>query len=98
LVGPSDAYGVNATFSPACAAGLLVDACDDVLWSRYDDELRVTNVDDLIAFITSSPPATDATPDELAALRSKIATEIDGRGHFRVSKHTGSLICRRPRR
>lgn len=99
VFGAAAAYDVNHTFAPALAASMLVEHFDEVCWSRYDDELRVTDVDDLLAFMTSSPPATEATDDQVAEMRALALgrMERDG-GVFRVSKDTGALICRRPRR
>ena len=98
VFGERAAYDVNMTFAPALAAGLLIEHFDDVTWSRYDDTLLVTDVDDLLAFMTSSPPATEATSAQVEAMRTiSLARMERGGGVFSVSKDTGALICRRRR-
>ena len=97
VFGPDAVYDVNRHFSPAVAAGVLVGHFDEVAWHRYDDTLAVTDPDDLIAFVTSTPPATDATSDQLAAVRAAIDDVMAANdGVFRVSKDTGAFLCRRP--
>ncbi len=90
-------YEVNRTFAPAAAATMLVDRFDEVAWHRFDDSLHVTDLDDVIAFMCSSPPADAASPDQLTELRDLAAAEMT-EGVFVVSKDTGALVCRRPRR
>ncbi len=88
-------YSVNRSFTPASAAATLVDHFDEVQWVRYRDVLRVTDADDLIAFVTSTPPApTAADLDRLHGLIGERAVD----GVFTVSKDTGALIARSPRR
>lgn len=95
VFGDAARYGVNHTFSPAIAAATLVDAFDDVRWRRYDDTLRITDVGDVTAFITSSPPADDASPAQLARLDSLVRSQMVG-GVFTVAKDTGAFVCAAP--
>lgn len=97
VFGDAARYEVNRAFAPAAAASMLVERFDDVAWHRYDDTLHVTDVDDVLAFITSTPPADHADESQLAAVR-RLVEERTVDGVFRVSKDTGALICSRPRR
>lgn len=96
VLGPSARYAVNEAFSPRDAASVLVNHFDQVAWRRDDDTLAVTDFDDLIAFITSTPPSPSTV--QLAELRARIEqTMASNDGVFRVSKDTGAFICRSPR-
>jgi SAM-dependent methyltransferase len=97
VYGDAGRYGVNDAFPPPLAAATLVEHFDEARWARYDDTLLVTDADDLLAFVTSTPPANQATPDQLDRLRELIA-ERSVDGVFTVSKDTGALIARRPRK
>lgn len=97
VFGESARYQVNRTFAPSVAASMLTDVFDQVCWHRYDDTLRVTDADDVLAFVTSTPPANEASDDQLGRL-DRLIRERMADGEFVVNKHTGSFICRRPRR
>ncbi|MFN8023775.1 MAG: class I SAM-dependent methyltransferase [Acidimicrobiales bacterium] len=99
VFGDAGRYEANRSFTPAMAAAVLVDVFDEVAWQRYDDTLHVTDADDLLAFMTSSGSAMQATDDDVAQLRTIVTDEMRANdGVFRVSKHTGAFIARRPRR
>lgn len=94
VFGESARYEINRTFTPAMALAALADHFDRVTWTRYDDELHVTDVDDAVAFMTSSPPATDATADQVDALRAIVDDTMHANGGvFRVDKHTGVVVA-----
>ncbi len=98
VFGPAGWYGINRTFTPSMATACLVDHFNRVSWTRYDDELHITDIDDAVSFMTSSPPGTDATPAQITELRSIVesAMAADG-GIFRVEKHTGVVLAERRR-
>jgi len=96
VFGEAARYEVNRTFAPTTAAATLIDFFDDVCWHRYADELHVTDPDDVLAFITSTPPANQATPKQLDQV-AQLVRERTVDGVFVVSKDTGALVCRRPR-
>ena len=99
VLGEAGRYEANRGFTPAAAAAVLVDVFDEVVWHRYDDTLHVTDADDLMAFMTSSGSAMQATADELARLRTIVADVMRANdGVFRVSKHTGAFLACAPRR
>jgi SAM-dependent methyltransferase len=66
-----------------------------VKWREYEDTLRCTDPDDVVAFLTSASPGEDASPDQLAELRRVVDERFDtGGGVFTVSKETGVLLAR----
>lgn len=97
VFGDDARYDVNQRFAPSLAAGMLIDVFGKVSWERFHDTLHVTHVDDLIAFMTSTPPATEASPEQLAALRAHVEERMVD-DVFVVSKHTGALFCSEPHR
>jgi ubiquinone/menaquinone biosynthesis C-methylase UbiE len=97
VLGPNAAHAINRSFAPDYAAATLVRRFDDVAWRRFDDELAVTDIDDLLASATSSPPF--PTAPQLSEMRAIAeATMLANGGVFTVSKNTGLLIARRPHR
>jgi SAM-dependent methyltransferase len=88
-----EVFGADTGFA------ILRDHFADVRWSRFIDELRCTDPDDVVAYICSNPPGEDATPDQLARLREEIdrAFEVGG-GAMRISKDVGCFTCRSPLR
>jgi ubiquinone/menaquinone biosynthesis C-methylase UbiE len=65
-------------------------------WRAFEDELRCTVADDVLAFLTSAPPAESATPDQLAAMRADIVRRLEaGGGLFRVAKESGAFVAYR---
>lgn len=71
----------------------------DVRWVQYRDEIRCNDPEDVIAYLCSTPPAEDAGPNELVAIRAKIDQAFQaGDGIMRVTKDTGCFVCRDPRR
>ncbi len=99
VFGAAAVYEVNRTFTPAMAAAALTERFDDVRWRRYDDRLEITDADDAVRFMTSSAPATDATPDEVAELRRRVEVAMDAAGGvFHVEKDTGVIVARGRRR
>lgn len=95
VFGDAGRITVNHSFTPRDAAAMLVDHFGEVFWHRYDDELRVTDIDDVVAFITSSPPANTASPEQLEQIR-KLVLDATTDGVFVVSKDSGTLLGRRP--
>jgi len=79
-------------FGTANGAAILGGAFDSVEWRGYDDELRCTDADDVVAYIESMSPG-EVTPEQRAALRDEIeARMVDG--VLRVSKETGLFLAR----
>lgn len=93
VFGEAGRYTVNRSFAPGDAAMMLIDHFGEVCWHRYDDALRVTNTDHVLDFITSSPPANSATPEQQRQLHELVLRGTTD-GVFHVSKDTGCLVCR----
>jgi SAM-dependent methyltransferase len=76
---------------------MLAESFGSVAWRLYPDELVCTDPDDVIAFLTSSPPGEGADADQRARLRSAVGRRFDaGGGTLRVTKETGVFVCRDP--
>jgi hypothetical protein len=55
--------------------------------------------EDIVAYLTSSFPGENATPQELRILRAKVADRLDaGNGVIKVSKETGAFVAWTPLR
>ena len=66
---------------------------------RYSDELRATEAQVVVDYLTSYPPGEDATPDQLEELVAMVEAEfVAGEGVFSISKDVGLFLCRGPRR
>jgi SAM-dependent methyltransferase len=69
----------------------------NVEWRQYDDTLRCTDPNDVVAFLASAPPAEEASPDQLRDLRRRTKDRFDaGDGVFTISKETGIFLARGP--
>jgi SAM-dependent methyltransferase len=69
----------------------------DVEWRTYEDRLRCTDVDDIVAYMTSFPPGENATYKESRKLRRLVQERIDrGNGAFSITKETGAFVVRVP--
>jgi len=78
---------------------LLGSRFGNVAWRGYPDELVCTDIGDVLAFLTSSPPGEDASTVERACLEDEVRARLDADdGTLRVSKQTGLFLCREPRR
>lgn len=63
---------------------------------RYHDDLACTAADDVLAYITSSLPASDATPAQRRQLEAAVAAAfVAGDGTMKISKDAGVFLCRR---
>jgi SAM-dependent methyltransferase len=70
-----------------------------VTWRDYPDELVCTDIADVMAFLTSSPPGEDASAVQRAHLEDELRARFDADGGtLRVSKETGLFLCREPLR
>ncbi|HVB50191.1 MAG TPA: class I SAM-dependent methyltransferase [Acidimicrobiales bacterium] len=95
-------FGTNRSGTRADAFGshtgraLLEQHFVDVEWRQFDDGLACSEVDDVVAYLTSTPPGEDATPEEVQRLRAETGQRM-GRsgGVLKVTKDTGVFISRR---
>lgn len=97
VLGGAVTSGTAAVFGTESGAPILRRHFGDVEWRRYDDELRCTSADDIVAFLTSTPPGEDATRAQRARLRRLADDRLcAGGGVLRVTKETGVFLARRP--
>jgi SAM-dependent methyltransferase len=84
-----DIFGPVSGFEP------LQQHFESVEWRTFDDSLRCTNVDDIVSYMTSTPPGDRATPEQLLELREGVQRRMDaGGGVFDVTKETGVFLAR----
>jgi ubiquinone/menaquinone biosynthesis C-methylase UbiE len=67
----------------------------DVRACWYDDELAVTEVEPLVAYVLSS--SVRLTPEQLAQLRAAVATRLSEHGVLRIRKSVGMFEAREPK-
>ncbi|MCU1396123.1 MAG: putative methyltransferase [Ilumatobacteraceae bacterium] len=84
-------------FSAEAGFPYLRDRFDVVTWHRHTDELRCTDPAAVLAFICSTPPGEDASPDEAAELSRLIdACFAEGDGVMMITKDSGCFVCTGP--
>jgi hypothetical protein len=88
----------GAVFGLESGAPIIDEHFADVTLLRYPDHLRCTDPEDVLAFVTSTPPAEDATSTELEGLRAAIDERMRANdGVFEVTKAVGLFIAGEPR-
>jgi ubiquinone/menaquinone biosynthesis C-methylase UbiE len=76
---------------------ILAERFDHVEWREYEDELRCTDAADVVAYIASTPPAEDGSPEQIGHVRRVVDRRFDeGGGVFLVSKETGVFLTHGP--
>lgn len=86
-----DIFGAEVGFA------ILRQRFAEVRWLRYEDQLRCTDLADVLAYSRSSPPGEDATPEQLQALEAAIAERFaTGGGVMTITKDVGCFVCHRP--
>lgn len=89
---------VSWRFGLEDAGPMLAAAFGEVTLATYDDDLVVTNPADVVAYLTSSPPASDATADQLERLGQATRDRFaQGAGQMIIHKDVGLFLCRSPR-
>ena len=84
-----DVFGAEVGFT------LLRERFSDVHWIQYADELRCTDLADVLAYSCSSPPGEDATPAQRAELEAALAARFEaGGGVMTITKDSGCFVCR----
>jgi SAM-dependent methyltransferase len=96
VFGPTRVLRHHEVFGAQNGRELLAPFFDAVAWHHYDDELHCTDVDDVLAYICSTPPGEEATGDQVSALRDLIeAGMVEHGGVLRVTKDVGAFIATR---
>lgn len=86
----SDPSSVN--FGIARARELLSARLADVIVTDFREELHITDREDIVGTLTSYPPGSTATPEQVEALRAAVAARMDANGGvFRTDKHQGLI-------
>jgi SAM-dependent methyltransferase len=87
-----EVFGVETGFP------ILRDHFGRVSWIEYRDELHCTDPEDVVAYLCSTPPAEDATPEQLARVRAAILEAFAAdHGSMTITKDTGCFVCTEPR-
>jgi SAM-dependent methyltransferase len=82
-------------FGPVSGLAVLQQHFGSSEWRSFDDGLRCTNVDDVVSYMTSTPPGDRATPVQLVKLREETQRRMDaGDGVLTVTKETGVFLAR----
>jgi len=86
----ADAFGSHT------GRALLAQHFIDIEWRQFEDGLACTDVDDVVAYLTSTPPGEDASPEEVRRLRAETEQRMHrGAGMLKVTKDTGVFTARR---
>lgn len=74
----------------------LLEACfEEVEWRVYDDRLHCTDVDDVMAFLVSTPPAENASNEDLQRLLEAVRNRFAaGGGAMDITKDVGVFLAR----
>jgi|ERR1700722_2016282 len=98
VFGPSDErYDNVKVFGSISGLPLLQEQFASVEWRSHDDRLLCTDPDDVLAYLTSMKPGSDASESQLAELNAQIRRGIaQGNGVFEVAKESGVFIARMP--
>ena len=82
-------------FGPVNGLAILKQHFESTEWRSFDDSLRCTDVDDVVSYMTSTPPGDRATPEQLVKLREETQRRMDtGDGVLTVTKETGVFLAR----
>jgi hypothetical protein len=93
-----DRFSANraAPFTLENGAAQLASAFRGVECEEYDDELRVTEVEPIVAYMRSAVPQMELPRDGVERLRASLAARIAAEGAVRIPKSTGLFVARAP--
>lgn len=82
-------------FSLETGAVLLGGCFENVTRYDFEDALRVTGADALVAYVLSGAPFTfhSLAPEKIGAFREIVQNEIDRRGAFDITKSVGLFVA-----
>jgi SAM-dependent methyltransferase len=99
VFGDVAAEAFRSSFGATSGAQVLPGWFGEVRWQPYRDDLDCRDPDDVLDYLSSTPPvegASDADRGRVVAMvQQRFAA---GGGRLRVSKDTGVFVCRGPRR
>lgn len=71
---------------------------NDVSWRLHVGQLLCTNVPDVVSYLTSMPPGSEASLDRCEELRAEVERQMKGSGGvLAVTKQAGVFIAKLPR-
>lgn len=83
-------------FSLETGSALLGASFENVTRYAFEDALRVTDADALVAYVLSGAPFTldSLAPEKIGAFREIVQNEIDRHGAFHITKSVGLFAAR----
>lgn len=96
VFGGDDTARITRRFSRASGEPLLAGHFGRVEWRSHPDELRCTDPDDVLAWLTSIPPGSQASADQRRRLRRAVQDRFAGTGEFRITKRAGAFVASQP--
>ena len=85
---------MNANFGKQTGAGLLAGYFEQVHWVPHEDELLVTEVEPILAFLDSSS-ILGVSQDLRPALVERLNRELQATGVIRIQKESGVFVARK---
>jgi len=96
VFGPTRVLRHHEVFGAQNGGGQLAKNFDQVTWHSYDDRLLCTDIDDVVAYICSTPPGEEASSDQVARLRHIVGGQMaEHDGVLAVTKDVGAFIAHR---
>ncbi len=87
---------MGGAFSLENGASQLLEQFSDVEMYRYQNHLLVTDADDIVAYLLSSPDAASASsPEKVDVLRQTLKQQIDADGAFTIKSDSGVFLARK---
>lgn len=87
--------GLNSVFGIDNGEMMLRELFSSITWYSFVNPLIVSNVEDLLAYATSLPPAQNGTPAQREQLAEVFRREVErGDGAMRIDTRTGAFVCR----
>ena len=87
--------GLNSAFAIDNGEAMLRGHFGAISWHSYINALVVDDVDAVVAYATSIPPAQHATHDQRRVLADAVRRRMtEGGGSMRIDTRTGAFVCR----
>lgn len=83
-----------APFDKNSGSGVLQRVFAVVTWREYVDQLDCTEADDVVRYIATAPPASEASPKQIKRLHALTTKRMaEGNGRLLVTKETGVFVA-----
>lgn len=87
--------GLNSAFAIDNGEAMLRGHFGAIIWHSYINALAVDDVDAVVTYATSIPPAQHATHDQRRVLADAVRRRMtEGGGSMRIDTRTGAFVCR----